>query len=88
MMIKFYAECYFTAQITPREVDRETENCVFIEGRKLNKCTQYDGFFNFWEEAQAWLVEGKQKKVARAESVYKSCLKELEDAKELKPCQK
>ncbi len=54
-------------QIVEVVVERETEKSVWINGRKSSKRSNYENFFDTWEDAYAFLLGGARKKVISAE---------------------
>jgi hypothetical protein len=50
--------------IEPVEVEKETASSVWINGRRNNKRSGYDSYFDTWEEAKAYLLEQAERKVA------------------------
>lgn len=43
-------------QIKKVDVDRETEQCLFIKGRRTNKRGVYENYFKTFDEAKEYLV--------------------------------
>lgn len=48
------------AKITPIEVERETAKYVWIKGRRHGKRTEWDNYFDTWEEAKDFLMKGAE----------------------------
>lgn len=57
--------------ITPVEVEKESENCVWIKGRRVNKITQYSGVFDTPELAKKFLIDTIDKEIQDAENIVK-----------------
>lgn len=55
-------------RIVPVEVDRVTEQCVWIEGRRRSR-NGWEGFFPTWAEAHAYLLADAEKNVQQAQLV-------------------
>jgi hypothetical protein len=54
------------AEITPVEVERESDACIWIGGRRLKKVTDYEIFHDSWDEAYAFMLKKATEKVERA----------------------
>ena len=48
------------------EVDRETKDSIFINGRRTSKRSSHHAYWDSWEEAYASLVDKAQQRVASA----------------------
>lgn len=56
-MIKWKANFRWIGDgITPVECERESEQCVWINSRRIAKRSDYDNYFDTWEEAHAFLL--------------------------------
>lgn len=66
------------------EVERATEQCVWINGRRNAKISDYDNYFETWEEAQAWLIEHCESAVVHARNQLATANGLLGNAKGLK----
>ena len=69
---------------------RETKKCVFVKGwnnteRRELKNSEYSGYFDSWEEAQAFLIARAQKKVASLEASFNFAMENLKEIENLKP---
>lgn len=83
-MIKYEAGGYGKEKITPVEVERETANCVYIEGRRCAKVGSYLSYFDSWQEAKDHLLSIKQSKVDSARRSLQYALDELGNIKGMK----
>jgi len=54
------------AQITPIECERESEQSVYVNGRRRGKRTEYENYFDSWEEAHAALLAASTEHLAIA----------------------
>lgn len=72
-MIKFRTGEYNKDMIVEVEVERESDSSVWIKGRRNNKRSTYENYFDSWDEAKAYLLE-------KAESKAASCRRQLEYA--------
>ena len=61
-MKKFMAETY-AHSIKPVEVERETDSCIWIKGRRHSKTGYYESYFNTFLEAKKHLLAKAQQKV-------------------------
>jgi len=55
-----------TAKIEEVEVEREMESSVWIKGRRNAKVTEFDMYFDTWDDAHAYLKKKCGEKVAYA----------------------
>lgn len=78
--MKFYkaTKSSVTPSIVEIEVERETDKCVWINGRKCNKSSDYECYEKTWEDARATLVvyfndklQAAKRSVEYAEKIYK-----------------
>lgn len=44
-------------RITAIEIERETDSSVWIGGRRSAKSTEYDNYFDTWDEAHKFLLD-------------------------------
>ena len=67
-MIKYHAWSIF-GEIEKREILRETDKCVFFaspyakNGRREDKLSEGQGYFDTFEEARRYLIEIEQRKI-------------------------
>jgi hypothetical protein len=54
------------AEITPVEVERESDAFIWIGGRRRNKVNDYVVYHDSWDEAYAFLLRKATEKVERA----------------------
>lgn len=80
-MIKYYA--YF-GTIKPVEVERVTDNSVWVRGRRSNREGTYDGYFDSWEEARQFLLKKAQVKLDSARRHLEAAQSEYGNIKGLK----
>ena len=55
-----------TATIKEVEVERETNSCIWISGRKVNKVSAWDSYHDTWDDAYAYLLEAAERHVVNA----------------------
>lgn len=81
-------------KITAVEVLRETDKCVYLlykgfmsgsKERKFLKETDFQAFFDTFEEARDWIVEKRKRQVERLESQLSDAQAKLSNALSLKP---
>ena len=82
-MIKYKAEIWHN-QIYEVEVERETENSVWINGRRSAKQTSDACYFDTWEEARDYKLSNAQDEVERARSALERAKSKLGNIKGLK----
>ena len=73
-MTKFLASC---RQVKAVEVERETESCVWIQGQRLNKETEYSSYHDTPEQAKEALIARAKRNFDVAEERMKYAQKEL-----------
>lgn len=61
-----YSGSFGYNKIEPVEVERATEACVWVGGRRRNRLSEYDCFFESWELAYAYLMENAHAHVIAA----------------------
>lgn len=72
------------------EVERETEKCVWVKrwgsqtASRRNKMSDYECYFDSFDEAKAYLVDAAKRKVTAAEARLQSLKAELKKANDLK----
>lgn len=75
-MTKFYrASARWTVKVETVEVDRESENSVWINGQRRAKRSDWDNYFPTFDEAKAFVIH-------EMESGVDSARRELERAKD------
>lgn len=84
-MIKYMTTGYGTDKIVPVEVDRETERCVWVGGRRRAKNSDYESYFSTWDEAHNHLLGKVQVKVDAARRRLEQLNSELGNIKGMKP---
>jgi hypothetical protein len=60
MSIKYRTRGLSFPGIDAIEVERETEHCVWINGRKSNKVGSWENYHDTWEQAHAFLLAEAQ----------------------------
>lgn len=63
--------------IEPVVVDRETEQCVYINGSRQNKRSGYTNYFNTFAEAKDYLVAKRRRECESAERSLEHAKKAL-----------
>ena len=79
VMIKYKAiPSWFNigAKITPVEVERETESSVWVKGRRSKKRTDFENYYDTWEQARDAFIHHAE----RAISSEKALLARYEDS--------
>lgn len=56
-MIKYKATGFYRPEIKEVEVERETDSSVWISGRRRGKITDFESFFDTWEDAHSHLLK-------------------------------
>ena len=72
-MIKFRAGGWGNKLIESVEVDRETDNSIFIGKNRNAKRSSYHNYFDTWDDAKAFLLKNAEDEAA-------SCRRQLEVA--------
>ena len=86
-MIKYKTNKHFFRSegfINKVEVERETEQSVWINGRRNSKHSDYSSFFDSFDEAKAFLLAIAEKKVTLAKLRLNDAQGELGNIKGLK----
>lgn len=67
----------YGSRIIEVEVERETESSVWVKGRRHNKRSEYENYWDSWEDAHSFLlqnaerwVEGARLRLERAKGEY------------------
>ena len=60
------------------EAEKETEQCVWVDGRRSTKSSGYYNFFDTWDDAHNFLKSCAQKEVLKARRQLDYKLGELE----------
>lgn len=53
-------DCWFEAafrHITIVRVERETDECIWVDGQRRKKMTAWRSYFRTWEDAKLWLLD-------------------------------
>jgi hypothetical protein len=83
-MKKYKANIGYTPRVEIVECERETASCVWINGRKSNKRSSYENFFDTFEEAKQCCIDDCEKTVASARHRLEGATGRLGNAKGLK----
>lgn len=67
MIVKWRTTNYMRTIITRVECDRETDQSVWINGRRQQKETDYHSYFNAWEEARDFLRRTEERAIKMLE---------------------
>ena len=88
-MLKYKTSTLYRRSIAAVEVERETVKSVWIEFRhgvyRYNKVSEYERFFDTFDEARAYLVERAESELAACETRTKEAKQRISEAKALKP---
>lgn len=66
-MKKYKAEANWRVSIEIVECDKETESSVWIKGRRNNKRSSYENYFDTFDEAREFCLYSAVKKVVSAQ---------------------
>ena len=81
-MIKFVTYSYSHLDwIDVVEIERETDAFVWIAGRRNNKRSDWENFFDTGEEAKLFLISKAQANLDAARQAVAHCEKKLDEAK-------
>lgn len=83
-MIKYEAGGFGKEKIVSIEVERETANCIYINGRRCAKVGSYLSYFDTWQQAKDHLLQQRQDKIDDARRSLQYALDKLDDIKGLK----
>lgn len=56
-MKKYKAEAHWRVKIELVECERETDSCVWMDGRRRNKKGEYENFFDTFDEAKGFCLK-------------------------------
>lgn len=84
-MLKYMATVGYKPSIVEVEVERETDSCVFIKGRKHSKITEYQSYFDTWAQAKSHLIGYASHKEAAARSRWQGAQEELSRIEAMQP---
>tara|TARA_R100001530_G_scaffold13727_7_gene12587 strand:+ start:4882 stop:5085 length:204 start_codon:yes stop_codon:yes gene_type:complete len=65
-MKKFKTGSYHDQKIEEIEIERETGTSIWIDGRRLNKRSGYENYFDTWDDAHAFLLKNATLALDRA----------------------
>jgi hypothetical protein len=65
-------------EILSVEIERETENSVWISGRRHSKMSDYHCYFETWDDAHAHLRQTREQRVLNARRQLDHCMGDLE----------
>lgn len=81
--MKVYREIW--GKIEEIEADRIEDKSVWIKGRRRNRVSDWESFFETWHEAKAFMVDRLQYELAAAKQELDKARSKLEAAKALRP---
>ena len=73
-----------SAKITPVEVEKETDQSVWVEGYRHAKKSQYHQYHDTWEEAHGYLLSQVQSRVDSARMILERAKGALGNIKGMK----
>lgn len=76
---------YPGTEIDPVEIERETEEFVYINGRRNAKNSDYGNYFSSWVEAHSYLMARHSAAVSRHKASVRSAEENLRKVEALKP---
>lgn len=76
----FYRVAQFESEIEPVEAERETSDCIWIQGRRSAKQSEWQIYAKTPEEARAWLVAYWDKKCKQASQQVMFFVEKMEKA--------
>lgn len=82
-MSAWYRVCL--GRIEPIEVERCTDNFVFIGGRRRARSSDWDSYHPSWQAAHEWMLSDAKRRVSNAESELDREKSNLKRVLELKP---
>jgi hypothetical protein len=82
---KYKAERLGPPHIEAVEVEKETEACVWIRGRRIAKRSSYERYFDTWAEAKADLMQRAEEAIAHARRSLERANGYLGNVKGMKP---
>ena len=66
--------------ISPVEVERETDSCIYIGGSRQAKSSNYNSYYRTWAEAKEALVARALRKHENAQDAFDRACRELLEA--------
>ena len=67
MKTKYLAsEGWNSPRVETVQVESETSSTVTIKGKRRKKETQYESYFDTWQEAHEWLLRGAEGRLTSA----------------------
>ena len=81
-MIK-YKTGGWQVKIKEVEVDKETEKCVWIRGRRNSKLSSYESYFDSFSDAKVFLINRKERRISKLQSSLDIVKKELAEIVDL-----
>ena len=84
-MKKYKTSGTWRARIEVVKIERETEQSVWIKGRRNAKRTEYDCYFDTWDEAKAYLLKQAEAQLASARSRLEHARENYDHIKDIKP---
>lgn len=83
-MQKYKAYIGYSMRIELVECERETDKCVWVEGRKFNKRSSYENFFDTFDEAKNCCLQNCEAAVATARCRLDAANSKLNNVKGIK----
>jgi beta-glucosidase-like glycosyl hydrolase len=78
-----YKADFLFIRITSAELDRETENNVWINGRMFRKLTEYNGYYKSYDLAKQAIVDFHQKRMDAASRLLSGATEKFNQANSL-----
>ena len=72
-------------RIVPVEVERETDACIWINGRRSLKSSSYESYYNSWEDARLAIQTQAEGEIARLQDrlrQYEDALREIKNMRD------
>jgi len=87
-MKKYIANNGYGKRIRAIEIDKETDSSVWVDGRVRRKYTEFESFFDTFEQAKEWLLleskarlDQSRRQLEREQSIYGNILGLKEQSK-------
>lgn len=82
---KFVARLGYPNDIRVVTIDKETEASVWVGGNRRAKITEYENYFDTWQEAKDCIVANARSELRRAKMRVDRARSKLQSAEKLKP---
>lgn len=83
-MIKYRTGYWGRSKIEAIEIEKETEKCVWVNGSRMSKHSDYCIFHDSWDKAKEFLLARAEQKLHSARSLLQYAQDELGNIKGLK----